>query len=266
MDNGTGHLIGLAGDWHGATAWACDRIAEVAARGARILFHQGDFGIWPGIRGGRHLRAVDAACIEHDVWLYITPGNHEDWPAIDSAPVQSRTEIGPAHWFGERIAVLPRGARFTIGGRSFVSLGGAPSIDFETRAPGGDWWPTEMITSEDVARVTAGGTADVMLTHDAPDAPWQTPAVHAVCSSNPGGWSTMALAYAAIGRRRLTVAVRAVQPKLLVHGHYHVADEAVVDVPNGSCRVISLNCEGRRGNFRFLELSTLESAPAAGTP
>jgi hypothetical protein len=87
---------------------------------------------------------------------------------------------------------LPRGARFTVVGRSFVSLGGAPSIDFETRVPGGDWWPTEMITYEDVAHVVAGGTADVMLTHDAPDAPWQTPAVHAVCSGNPGGWPKMA--------------------------------------------------------------------------
>ncbi|MGO4205365.1 hypothetical protein AB4Z09_27225 [Rhodococcus sp. TAF43] len=72
----------------------------------------------------------------------------------------------------------------------------------------------------------------------------------------------MALAYAAIGRRRLTVAARAVQPKLLVHGHYHLADEAVVEAPGGSCRVISLNCEGRRGNLRFLDLSTLESVPA----
>jgi hypothetical protein len=56
-----------------------------------------------------------------------------------------------------------------------------------------------------------------------------------------------------------------VQPKLLVHGHYHVADEAVVDMSSGRCRVISLDCEGRPENLRFLDVQRLESIPAEDT-
>jgi hypothetical protein len=44
-----------------------------------------------------------------------------------------------------------------------LARGRAPSVDFETRSPGGDWGPGEMITSEEAAAVAAAGYADVIM-------------------------------------------------------------------------------------------------------
>src|ERR1035441_83787 len=44
--------IGVAGDWHGNTAWATRAIEKMARllpeTGPRGIVHLGDFGIWPG--------------------------------------------------------------------------------------------------------------------------------------------------------------------------------------------------------------------------
>lgn len=254
----TSVTVAVAGDWHGTIDWARRCIETAAGLGIRTMLHLGDFGLWPSPAGQMFLDAVDAACVEHDVTIYVTPGNHENWPAILTAPVAARDEIGLVAWFGERIAVLPRGHRFTLGGSTFVSLGGAPSIDYELRVRGVDWWPEEMITHDDVAAVVAGGRAEIMLAHDAPEAPWQTDKVAAVCANNPGGWPAKVRAYATIGRRRLTEAFLAVEPELYLHGHYHLADRKHLKLPSRgrSCNMVALDCEWTPDNLLFLDLST----------
>jgi hypothetical protein len=255
-------LIGLAGDWHGNRAWAAGRIMSVGDRGIHTLLHVGDFGIWPGSSGARYLEGIEATCRRYRVTVYVTAGNHEDWPRLLASPREERDDFGELIWLTDHVAVFPRdpsGHRFHIDGRSFLSLGGAPSLDFEWRIPGETWWSEEMLPRETVARVVADGPADVMITHDAPDHPWQTPAVAQICATNPFGWSNMALAYAAAGRNRLTQAFLGVRPRLLVHGHYHVADEATVDAPGceGRCRVVSLSRDGFAGNTAVLDTETL---------
>ncbi len=108
--------------------------------------------------------------------------------------------------------------------------------------------------------MAADGYADIMLTHDSPDAPFQTPRVASICSSNPGGWSRSGRAYAAVGRSRLTTAFLGVQPRLLVHGHYHEADETVVALPDGDhdCHILSLGTGGQVGNVALVDLETLQ--------
>jgi hypothetical protein len=251
--------VAVAGDWDSTIDWARRCIETVAGQGIHTLLHLGDFGLSPSPAGQAFLAAVDEACLEHDVTIYVTPGNHENWPAILTAPVAERNEIGLVAWFGERIAVLPRGHRFTLGDSTFVSLGGAPSIDYEFRVSGVDWWPEEMITQDDVAAVVAGGHAEIMLAHDAPDAPWQTDKVAAVCANNPGGWPAKVRAYATSGRRRLTEAFLAVEPELYLHGHYHLADRKHLKLPSRgrSCNMVALDCEWTPGNLQFLDLTTL---------
>ena len=146
-----------------------------------------------------------------------------------------------------------------MGGRSFVSLGGAPSVDLHTRVEGRDWWPQEQMTQVDVDHTIAGGYADVMVTHDAPGPPWATRPVETILATNPMGWPNHALEYARIGRERVTEAFLGVKPRLLVHGHYHCSGELTMRLPGTEYEttVWSLDMQGQAGNIRLLDLDTL---------
>lgn len=250
--------IGLAGDWHGNTSWAQASIRRLALEHrVTTLLHAGDFGVWPGAAGEAYLDAVEDTCAQFDVRLLVTPGNHEHWRHINRLPIEVRDTIGRVTWFTKHIAVLPRGHRFTLNGRSFVSLGGAPSVDFQSRSQGHDWWPEEAITQAEAEAVAAAGPADIMLTHDSPAGPWWAPKVAEVCATNDWGWPQEALTYTAEGRRVITTAFEGVRPSLLIHGHYHLVDETVIERDGHSCRIVSLHADGEGGNLALLDTERL---------
>ncbi|MGO4258134.1 metallophosphoesterase family protein [Marmoricola sp. RAF53] len=258
-------LVALAGDWHGDLTWANARLQGLGEQGVRTLFHVGDFGIWPGPTGKRFLGTVEKVCAKYGLTVYVTLGNHEDWARMlqRQERLEERNELGPMIWLSDHVAVHPRdpaGHRFVFGGRSFVSLGGAPSVDFPTRSQGKDWWAEEMIPQATAEAVAAGGYADVMLTHDAPGKPWQCPKVRSICEGNPWGWTDRGLAWAALGQERLTTAFEGVRPRILFHGHFHVADSTKFTMPGVSyeTRIVSLHRNQHAGNIALLNLETLE--------
>jgi hypothetical protein len=266
--------VAVAGDWHGDQVWAQARIESLGERGITTVLHVGDFGIWPGPTGKIFLRAVEAACAKRDVILLVVPGNHEDWGRLTAlwSSQKNRDETGallPLR-LRDHILLLPRGYRWAMGGRTFVSLGGAPSIDFESRTPGRDWWPDgEMMSRDDVELTIAGGPADVMITHDSPGPPWCVPKIEAMIRTNPMGWPKRALDYARIGTERVTEAFLGVAPRLLVHGHFHAPDETMVRLPGADhdTRIWSLGMNRQEGNIRLLDLDSLtEPAPEDMTP
>jgi len=257
-------VVALAGDWHGNTTWAADRIAEVAARGVRQIWHLGDFGIWPGLSGERFLDGIEVECTRHAVEILVTPGNHEYWARLEAewSLRENRDEQGVRRplLLREHIAILPRGFAWTESGRKVVSLGGAPSVDFPYRREGRDWWREEAITDDDVElTIGTGHGADVMLTHDSPGGPYWTPAVEAICTTNDFGWTRQALAYGKGGRLKMTEAFLGVRPRLLAHGHYHCHSQTTVRIPGVGhpTTIWSLDCDGNEGNVRYLDLDTL---------
>ena len=100
--------------------------------------------------------------------------------------------------------MLPRGHRWEMGGRSFVVLGGAPSVNRLRLTEGCTWWPTEVITEKHVAATIAGGHAEIMLTHDNPAPPYCTEPVADVMVHNPNDWPDSILAYAEEGIDKVT--------------------------------------------------------------
>lgn len=242
--------VALAGDWHGNTTWALRAITQCAAAGITRIYHLGDFGIWPGRAGAHYLDQVDRATQEHDVAIWVTPGNHEDYSQINALPApDAGNGLLPLR---RRITVIPRGHRWRHGGRTFVSLGGAPSIDYEHRTEHVSWWRDEAITPAEADRVAAGGYADVMLAHGAPNS--GTDAVAAIVD-DPRGWSSAALAYAAEGRTLMDIAVRGVQPKVFAHGHYHVADDT--GPHPAATRYLALAGDNQPRNVALLRLDDL---------
>jgi Icc-related predicted phosphoesterase len=232
--------VGVAGDWHGNIRWARHALAEFRKAGVSELWHLGDFGLWPG--GGRYLDEVEAACERSGITILVTPGNHEDY---------SRIPAGQDVTVREHIVFLKRGHRFTINGWDVVSFGGAPSIDFEFRAEGTSWWPAELPTGDEVDAAVKDGKCDILLVHDSSDAPYVTGPVDRILQSNDAGWSDRGLAYASVGRERITRLRAGLRPSLALHGHYHVSGTA--SHADGS-RTVSLAADGTDGNLGLLSL------------
>lgn len=256
-------VIALAGDWHGDQVWANARLQSLGERGITTVLHVGDFGIWPGKSGKAFLGAVEAVCARYGIRLSVVPGNHEDWGRLTTLWENPKRRSSDGSLLplavSDRVEVLPRGWRWELGGRSLVALGGAPSVDVHSRAPGRDWWPEEQMTQHDVDHTVANGYADVMITHDAPGPPWATRPVQQILASNPMDWPATALDYARVGRERVTEAFLGVKPRLLVHGHYHCSGRATMRLPDADydTTVLSLSMQRQSGNIALLTLKSL---------
>ena len=159
---------------------------------------------------------------------------------------------GEAIRLTETVWVLPRGYRFTLAGRSFLSFGGAASLDFAYQRARGAWWPEEMPTVDDVAAAIVGGPVDILITHETIIG--GTSKVEAVLRSTPQKWDKAALEYSKQSRTVVTALWAGVEPKLLFHGHLHAADR--IQLPNGQ-RVVSLGSDAQRKNVGLLDLATL---------
>lgn len=247
------HLVGLLGDTEGDQVAVNEAISLFVEYDIRTVLHLGDLylGVGSERAAKRRLLQTNAWLAEHDQKWLVTPGNHENWDRLAAKKPGANGLL----WFADHVAFIPRGHRWTWRDTEFVSLGGAPSVNRDRLTEGRTWWPGEQITDADIDHVVTGGYAEVMLTHDAPDP--LNPKVRAVVERNPHGLSTDALAYAADGRGRVTRAFRAVRPRLLVHGHHHLADRTTVRLPDAAwdTEIVSLAMAGRPRSAAVLDLA-----------
>lgn len=257
-------IIGLLGDLEGDRDWAVSRLHAIGARGdVEVVCQLGDLRFGMGSDPEGYLAALDNACAEHGLQLLSIGGNHEHWAELDRLwrePRWQHPDGSPKPIeLSAHVTLLPRGHRWELGGRSFVALGGAPSINRHLLTEGVDWWPSEVVEEEHVETTIAGGYADVMLTHDSPGAPYCSAPVAAIIRDNPWGWPPEFVAYGEVGIARVTRAVLGVRPRLLAHGHFHVSGETEVRLPDSEhdTTVWSLAANQDPGNVRLLELDTL---------
>lgn len=251
--------LGIAGDWHGNTQWVVAALKGFKLAGIDTVYHVGDFGFWPGNEGKKFLRALERQLKLYDITLYVTMGNHEDYPQVEALPV---SEDG-LRWATPHIAVMPRGYRWEVDGVSFISLGGAPSINFLDLKKGINWWPEEAITMGDIYRlygdVEDHPRTDVMITHDAPDgiAP-----LDALMKDNAKEWMLEGVQYAAEGRKMMNAAVEIIKPRMFFHGHYHydyIAPTEFGEDEKFMTTVVGLNRDTYKNNNLILDLNTMET-------
>lgn len=230
-----------------------DSIRKFAARGVKTVLQLGDFylGIGSERMAKKRLLQTSEWLSEQDQDWLVTPGNHENWARLHSKRPDDR---GVWH-IADRVAFLPRGYRWTWCGVSFLSVGGAPSLNRDRLVEGVSWWSKELLTAESVRRICADGAADVLLSHDAPEP--LTPRVAAVVAAGRQGWAREAIEYAELGRSLITTAADAVEPRLIAHGHYHVADRATFARPGHveTREVVSLTSAGSVGSAAVLDLN-----------
>jgi predicted phosphodiesterase len=243
--------IGLLGDTHGATTWTEKALRTFAERGITQVYQVGDFGF---DRKAVFERKIAKLAEELGILLTVIPGNHEDYDYINSRKVE---EDGWAYsMYGVRIA--PRGHRWELEGRTFVALGGAPSVDRSYRLSLPKkfqfWWAEEAITDEDVKRTADGGHAEVMLAHDAPSV---GPIMNMVIQ-NPHGFLKSDTDYATVGRLKMDDAVAAVKPKVFVHGHYHIPVQTWLQHEDGDTTfVLGLTRDTKNYSLAEMDLDDL---------
>ncbi|WP_354568492.1 metallophosphoesterase [Glaciihabitans sp. UYNi722] len=212
-------IIAIAGDWHGKDHLLREKLFRLAELGVTRLHHVGDVSIYTDRAGALFLDRVNGWAAESGVFIVVTTGNHEDWSYLWKLFDQAGAGMpGPIR---SHVSVLPRGYRWTQRNQVLMSFGGTASIDRYWRVPGVSWWPEELPTEEDIVAVTNGGRVDMLITHDSPNP--ATPKVASIRATH-GSWEPPAIAYAETGAAIITRVWEATQPKLLVHGHFHVRD------------------------------------------
>ncbi|MET9329157.1 metallophosphatase [Tsukamurella sp. NPDC003166] len=247
--------VALAGDWHGNTRWAVHVLDEAARRGCDVVVHLGDFGLWPGRDGARYLADLDQHLQRLGLALFWVDGNHDDHGALAALPLTDRV-----HVVSSRIVHLPRGFRWAWHGRTWLAIGGAVSIDRNSRIPTRSWWSQEAVSDADVAACLAGGPADVIVAHDAPSG---VPTVEALVGDPVWNLPPDIEADSAANRRRLREVVDAVRPQKLYHGHYHVAyHEPLVLADGHDVAVTGLDCDGTSLDGNLL---VLPAEPSRGS-
>lgn len=281
------------GDTHGNTSALCNiAIPQAKKNGCEYIVQCGDFGYWEHQQDGvKFLNKVSKSLVRENIVMYWLDGNHENHPLLWEKYPENEDgfcEVRPNLFY------LPRGKVWKFGDVTCLALGGAFSIDKEWRvaeelAHGplggrfsadprvaeeqaerysrGDyehtlWWPTEMTTKEDgeraIRHAMADGPVDIMFTHDCPEGT-DIPGIHSVDKWRwPQTWQN---------REILRNVFDAVQPKLLIHGHYHERYTSKLPlspkVGNGDllewdyCRVDGLANDGRPGFAVILDLDSL---------
>ena len=227
----------LLGDTHGSL-----RDFQAYApyiRDTDLVIQLGDFGfVWDD---SERIEQLNALMEEVDVDLWWIDGNHENFDFLKMLFELTPDDTEPTR-MTSRITYLPRGYRFELGGVKFMAFGGAVSIDKHRRTPYSSWWPQELITDEQVARVS-DEPVDILLSHDVCSL---TPSLERLLTNPIRPESEIECID---NRKRLGEVARRVTPWINIHGHYHAYYEDGFD----NTRVIGLDCGSAHGSRILLD-------------
>jgi hypothetical protein len=229
----------LAGDSHGDFRHFSYLIERAKSEGCDGILHCGDLGYYPNIpEFAHHLELLDRWLQAADLWLYFVDGNHEAHWNLRALPREgpfTRTAY-------KRIVHIPRGARWTWHGIRYLGLGGAYSIDKEKRTLGLDWFPEEQLSQAEIYRILQAppGGVDVIIAHD--------------CPAGIEFHGLLPIRRSDSNRLAVQAVVEHARPKLVVHGHHHVAHHSRYrsTEQSFSCDVVGLS------HNRYFDRSKME--------
>lgn len=241
--------VAFVGDWHGNLAWAIYATSYAVQGEADVAVHTGDFGYK---FEDRFLDGLNGHLKDADIPLLFIDGNHDHQKKLSRYPFAEDGKYGALRQLRSHIFFMPRGFRWVWHEKEYLALGGAYSVDrkYRDQIGPGHWWPEEELTKGQVLRVMKDGPADVMITHDCPSG-IQIPGV--TDQQGIAQFGRSAIVAANRHRHQLRKVVDVVQPKLIVHGHYHVRYELTGRLAYGPVDVIGLDCDGTslEGNVKF---------------
>lgn len=245
----------FAGDWHGSLYQAFNALDRAQMQDISVIIQLGDFGIYNTEYSMKYLKQLNQSLKKRGQVLYFVDGNHEDFDYLYSLPIQS----DGTRRVRSNIYHLPRGFRFTWLDVSFVALGGAHSVDRQVRRPHKSWWPQERVTPEELQATIDGGIGDVLLMHDSPAGAPNLITDNPIRQAQAMQWFPQEeLMQANDHREFLRPVLAAVQPVLIVHGHYHDYWVKEFDIGTTKSTIICLD-EGGSG----VDVNTIASTLSA---
>jgi len=167
----------MAGDVHGNTTHVRYLIDVARNNDCDRIFQLGDFGAWEHMSDGvQFMDKVANYARKNQVMVYFLDGNHDKTSLLMQKYGDDPDDEGflkVRNW----IRYSPRGHRWIWDEVTFISLGGAYSVDKDWRVkvleaqgsgkPERYWFPEEEMADEDMAKILLDITpVDVMLAHD----------------------------------------------------------------------------------------------------
>lgn len=208
------------GDVHGDPDYVRLAIDKAIASKCVQIVQLGDFGYSPHTDEGK---AFLNRIKDPEIPIFWIDGNHDnhDWLEHDAdEPIE--IEKG--------IYYLPRGYRWMIGDQTLMALGGAESIDKDSRTVGYNYWLNEGLSYSDIERAIAPGCIDILFCHDCPTRAEDFAMNNR--SPNPIGKAT---------RDGLDAVIEQCKPRRVLHGHHHYRYSKIF----GTTRVSGLDCNER---------------------
>lgn len=280
-------LILLLGDSHGSP-FAIEQAYKTALEvGCKKIVSLGDYGYWEHRYGGpEFLDLTSDGFRQTGIPFYWLDGNHEahSWLrmtseqiaqikanykkqfGVDPDTISRVDQLVPASSYRENLNpegfwtirpglfYAPRGHAFVWDNVSFMTMGGAYSIDRGSRKLNDSWWLEEEITDEEIDAGIAKGQIDVLLSHDVPDGADITWQMHRI------GKRFALIKDAEAGRQKLRRLVDSIRPSHIFHGHYHIRYTSRADFGYGPVKIVGLDCEYNEPDNMYI-LDTREIIP-----
>ncbi len=208
----------VVGDTHGHAQFVKAAIDHAIRHECDAILQLGDFGFWPGGSGIAFLSEIGKHLRKNPIPFYVIHGNH-DAPPIYNLFGIADDGFAPMTLKGNAIPnmfYIPQSSVWEWSGVRFGNLSGAVSVDRTLRKPGISWWAGERPTVEEAERLMAKGKLDVLVMHDAPFSA-RLELLH-----GKGGWPVECLADSREVSMLLDEVTRETNPKLILHGHWHL--------------------------------------------
>lgn len=237
--------IAILGDTHGSMTRP-HKIRK-AMQDAEFGIVVGDFGYWPREPWwDAWIEELNAILRDNGKRLWFVDGNHEDFVSLKVAEaVRPRDEFG-AIKISSQVAWFPRGSRWNWGGKEWLAMGGAPSIDQGYRlrqeeyyGKSRHWWfEEENITLSDI-EAAGNKPVDYLVTHD-----------------GPRNIPMRLFPFGDMSRQMLSDLALEVKPSQWFHGHYH--EFMAYDFPeyNNFCKVWALDESHGRDWYGILDTNS----------
>lgn len=205
--------IAIAGDWHGNRHWAKKMIQIAHKSGADFIVHVGDLGYnfdSASKNGAVFNKPLQKELEKHDMNLIWVDGNHDNHQWLQGLPRRSDGFIQTGS--AGRVYYAPRGHRWTWGGITFGTLGGAYSINAHRLQEGISLFAKLEEPSIKDMETLGHEKLDILITHDVA---WTVPVKKIITLDEKREKQ------ANITRQIILEAVQRTKPDLIFSGHWH---------------------------------------------